>query len=199
MHLSRTTNLVVAGIASCALTFGVAGTTAAAVQQPAAAHVAAPVPAPDPSALIGVLSQFGAVGPVADALKAALATPPDLAKVTQLVATAKAALDGLTSALPPVPKSAQRVDPPAPGALLAQAIAQVKAALDALVQAVTSLDPAKILAAVTAAVQAAVNLVAGILLGSGLPVPNLPGLPGLPSVPLPPLPVPLPPLSGSGH
>jgi hypothetical protein len=204
MHVSRRASLAVASLTCGALAFGAAGTTIALAQQPANGGTVRPaVAAPDPSAALGVLSQFGAVGKVTDALTAAGAKTPDLAVVTSLVDAAKAALAGVTGAVP-APKAGHRAATPDPGALVAQAVAQVKTVLENVVAAVTSKDPAKIVAALTAAVPAVVNLVASLLLGGGLPLPSLPGLPGLPSVPplpvsVPSLPVPLPPLPVAGR
>ncbi|WP_370150324.1 hypothetical protein [Streptacidiphilus sp. EB129] len=254
--MSRRAGIVVATIACGALTLGTAGTSAAVGHRPAPSSAVPTtgtrLPTPDASSAVALLSNLGVVGPVADALKAALAVPPDPTKVTGLVATAKTALNALLAVapvpVPPVPvpappvpvppaaaphlapkggavvpkggahvvsKVSTHVTPPVPvptpptpdpQALITQAVAQVTSALDAVVTAVTSLDPTKILAAVTATVQAAVNLVTSVLLGGGLPVPNLPGLPPLPvsvpplPVPTPPLPVPVPPLhSAPGH
>ena len=202
MHVSRRASFVVASLTCGALAFGAAGTTIALAQQPAsggAVHPAAAVP--DTSAALAVLSQFGAVGKVTDALTAAGAATPDLATVTNLVATAKTALASVVGTAAPAAKAGHRAATPDPNALVAQAVAQVKTVLDDVVAAVTSKDPAKIAAALTAAVPAVVNLVASLLLGGGLPVPSLPGLPGLPSVPplpvsLPSAPVPLPSLPG---
>lgn len=191
MHVSRRASLAVASLTCGALAFGAVGTTIALADQPAGSGTVRPaVAAPDPAAALGVLSKFSVVGDVVKALTAAAQTPPDLAAVTNLVATAKAALDGVVGTLP-VPKPGHhRAATPDPGALVAQAVAQLKTVLDNVVAAVTSKDPAKIVAALTAAVPAVVNLVASLLLGGGLPLPSLPGLPGLPSVP--PLPLPLP-------
>ena len=201
MHVSRRASFVVASLTCGALAFGAAGTTIALAQQPASGGTVRPaVAAPDTSAALAVLSQFGAVGKVTDALTAAGAATPDLATVTNLVATAKTALASVVGTAPAA-KAGHRAATPDPNALVAQAVAAVKTALDDVVAAVTSKDPAKIAAALTAAVPAVVNLVASLLLGGGLPAPSLPGLPGLPSVPplpvsLPSPPVPVPSLPG---
>ncbi|WP_052432731.1 hypothetical protein [Streptacidiphilus carbonis] len=204
MHVSRRASIAVASITCGALAFGAAGTTIALAQQPVTSGgaVSPAAAVPDTSAALAVLSQFGAVGKVTDALTAAGAPTPDLATVTNLVNTAKAALATVVGTVhAPAAKPGHRAATPDPNALVAQAVAAVKTVLDNLVAAVTAKDPAKIAAALTAAVPAVVNLVASLLLGGGLPVPSLPGLPGLPSVPpLPiPLPVPVPPLPVHGR
>lgn len=104
MHLSRKAGIVVASAVCSALTFGAVGMAMPAVATQSAARsagVKADTPAPA-AAAVGTLSKIGAVGPVAAALQAALATPPDVAKITSLVADAKAALDAVAPA-PPVP------------------------------------------------------------------------------------------------
>ncbi|MER5404540.1 hypothetical protein [Streptomyces sp. NPDC002769] len=53
-------------------------------------------------------------------------------------------------------------------------------AVDALVEAVTSGDATQVVPAATAVVTGLVNFAVAVVLGGGLPAPNLPGLPTLP-------------------
>ncbi|WP_331748163.1 hypothetical protein [Streptomyces sp. NBC_00648] len=85
--------------------------------------------------------------------------------------------------------------------LKADALAALQKAVTDLVAAVTAAppDPAKVVAAVTGTLTSLVGVVVAIVLGGGLPVPNLPGLPPLPKLPVPELPkppLPLPALPG---
>ncbi|MFE9765462.1 hypothetical protein ACFYPC_13175 [Streptomyces sp. NPDC005808] len=99
-------------------------------------------------------------------------------------------------ALPSLPKSAEDQDDKAPGAngpraaapadLKADALAALQKAVDTLLAAVTSGDPAGVVPAATAVVTGLVNLIVAVVLGGGLPVPNLPGLPSLSSLPAAP-------------
>ncbi|MGW2958077.1 hypothetical protein ACWDGI_06250 [Streptomyces sp. NPDC001220] len=83
---------------------------------------------------------------------------------------------------------------PAAKDLAGDALTALQTAVDNLLKAATSGDVSQVLPAATAVVTGLVNLLAAILLGSGLPAPNLPGLPSLPAAPSlpasPPLPVP---------
>ncbi|MGW7420497.1 hypothetical protein ACWGJB_10600 [Streptomyces sp. NPDC054813] len=97
----------------------------------------------------------------------------------------------------PVPAAAQAKGlggAPAAKDLAGDALTALQTAVDNLLKAATSGDVSQVLPAATAVVTGLVNLLAAILLGSGLPAPNLPGLPSLPAVPSlpvsPPLPVP---------
>ncbi|MFD8423486.1 hypothetical protein [Streptomyces sp. NPDC059668] len=67
--------------------------------------------------------------------------------------------------------------------LAGDALAALQKAVDTLVKAVTSGDATQVVPAATAVVTGLVNLVVAIVLGGGLPAPNLPGLPALPSLP----------------
>ncbi|MFD4522444.1 hypothetical protein ACFWP7_00600 [Streptomyces sp. NPDC058470] len=96
-------------------------------------------------------------------------------------------------AVPALPKSAGDQDDKAPGAsgsraaapadLKADALAALQKAVDTLLAAVTSGDPAGVVPAATAVVTGLVNLIVAVVLGGGLPVPDLPGLPSLSSLP----------------
>ncbi|MFJ2826931.1 hypothetical protein ACIPC1_04885 [Streptomyces sp. NPDC087263] len=97
-------------------------------------------------------------------------------------------------AVPALPKNAgDQDDDKAPGAsgsraaapadLKADALAALQKAVDTLLAAVTSGDPAGVVPAATAVVTGLVNLIVAVVLGGGLPVPDLPGLPSLSSLP----------------
>jgi hypothetical protein len=81
---------------------------------------------------------------------------------------------------------------PAAKDLTGDALTALQTAVDKLLKAATSGDVSQVLPAATAVVTGLVNLLAAILLGSGLPAPNLPGLPGLAAVPSLPISTPLP-------
>ncbi|MER6440329.1 hypothetical protein ABT275_28710 [Streptomyces sp. NPDC001185] len=67
--------------------------------------------------------------------------------------------------------------------LAADALVALQKAVDTLVKAVTSGDATQVVPAATAVVTGLVNFVVAVVLGGGLPAPNLPGLPALPSLP----------------
>ncbi|MFE6483439.1 hypothetical protein ACFVGN_10965 [Streptomyces sp. NPDC057757] len=95
--------------------------------------------------------------------------------------------------LPSLSRSGDSQDDKAPGAagsravapadLKGDALAALQKAVATLLAAVTSGDPAGVVPAATAVVTGLVNLVVAIVLGGGLPAPNLPGLPSLSSLP----------------
>ncbi|MER5516026.1 hypothetical protein [Streptomyces sp. NPDC002763] len=147
----------------------------------AIAQVTAAAPAPAPTA------------PATPALPSAPALP-------SLPAVPSASAVASTPAVPaafPVPAAAQAKGlggAPAAKDLAGDALTALQTAVDNLLKAATSGDVSQVLPAATAVVTGLVNLLAAILLGSGLPAPNLPGLPSLPAAPSlpvsPPLPVP---------
>ncbi|MEU2619703.1 hypothetical protein ABZ642_16495 [Streptomyces sp. NPDC007157] len=153
-----------------------------------------------------------------DAVKAAIAqvtaaapAPAPTVPTTPALPSAPAlpSVPALPSAVPstpavpaafPVPAAAQAKGlggAPAAKDLAGDALTALQTAVDNLLKAATSGDVSQVLPAATAVVTGLVNLLAAILLGGGLPAPNLPGLPSLPSLPAapslpasPPLPVP---------
>lgn len=72
--------------------------------------------------------------------------------------------------------------------LSGDALTALQKAVDALVKAVTSGDATQVVPAATAVVTGLVNFVVAVVLGGGLPAPNLPGLPALPGLPTASLP-----------
>ncbi|MFJ9349696.1 hypothetical protein [Streptomyces sp. NPDC101237] len=145
-------------------------------------------------------------GPLGDAVKAAIAQVTAAAPAASPAAAAPSAPAlPSTSALPaapvraafPAPAAAQAKGlggAPAAKDLTGDALKALQSAVDALLKAATSGDPAQVPPAATAVVTGLVNLLAAILLGGGLPAPDLPGLPSLPAAPslpaTPSLPVP---------
>lgn len=140
-----------------------------------------------------------------DAVKAAIAkitaaapvTPPATTTPTTTAPTATDPTSALpTSSLPVVGGLTKTGDDSkaaaaqAPADLLGDATAALQKAVDTLLAAVTSGDPTKVVPAVTGVVTSLVGVLAAVLLGGGLPVPNLPGLPALPSLPTGGLPLP---------
>ncbi|MFD9908511.1 hypothetical protein [Streptomyces sp. NPDC059063] len=195
-------------------------------QPPAAANL--PVPGADALlAQIKTLGDLGTIlTPVTDLLTAALKADngqlpaADATKLTQAVTDAIAKI---TAAVPAVPPAAQTPTTPqapalpqlplplplggpqsaekaaAPLDLTGDALAALQKAVDALLKAVTSGDPTQVVPAATSVLTSLVSTVVAVVLGGGLPIPNLPGLPALPklplptdALPLPKLPVPLP-------
>ncbi|MGW7243578.1 hypothetical protein [Streptomyces sp. NPDC054804] len=148
----------------------------------AIAQVTAAAPAPAPTV------------PATPALPSAPALPsvPAVPSAASAVSSAPA-----VPAAFPVPAAAQAKGlggAPAAKDLAGDALTALQTAVDNLLKAATSGDVSQVLPAATAVVTGLVNLLAAILLGSGLPAPNLPGLPSLPAAPSlpvsPPLPVP---------
>ncbi|MET7696678.1 hypothetical protein [Streptomyces sp. NPDC005485] len=84
----------------------------------------------------------------------------------------------------------------APADLKGDALAALQKSVDTLLKAVTSGDPTQLVPAATAVVTGLVNVVVAVVLGGGLPVPNLPGLPALPALPTGALPTSSLPTSG---
>ncbi|MFD4510415.1 hypothetical protein [Streptomyces sp. NPDC058457] len=179
----------------------------------------APVPGAD--ALLGQTRSLGDLAavlkPVTDLLGAALKADdgqltPDQA--SQLADAAKAAIAQLTAAAPApalpstpalpsapaLPAVAAAVaaqakglgDAPAAKDLAGDALKALQTAIDNLVKAVTSGDAGQVVPAVTAVLTGLVNYLAALLLGGGLPAPDLAGLPALPGLPAA-TPLPLPP------
>ncbi|MFJ4831700.1 hypothetical protein ACIP79_17520 [Streptomyces sp. NPDC088747] len=95
--------------------------------------------------------------------------------------------------LPSLSRSGDSQDDKAPGAAGSRvvaptdpkgdALAALQKAVATLLAAVTSGDPAGVVPAATAVVTGLINLVVAIVLGGGLPAPNLPGPPSLSSLP----------------
>ncbi|MFJ5639099.1 hypothetical protein [Streptomyces sp. NPDC093223] len=137
----------------------------------AIAQVAAAAPAAPPAAAV----------PSAPALPSTSALPSAPAVPAAFPAPAAAQAKGLGGT-------------PAAKDLTGDALKALQSAVDALLKAATSGDPAQVPPAATAVVTGLVNLLAAVLLGGGLPAPDLPGLPSLPAAPslpsTPSLPVP---------
>ncbi|HET6855667.1 MAG TPA: hypothetical protein VFH94_01050 [Streptomyces sp.] len=204
MALNRPATFLITSALCGAVTIGFAGpSAAAAVQDRPTESIVANAVAPDPAALLGqadVLSKLGLVGPLGDLLKEALAAKPDPAKVKELAEkVTKAITDAgaaapAAPALPGVPALPGLGGSPADRAAAADPVADALKALQAkvteLLAAVTSADPAKILAAVTGTVTTVIPLILGLLTKLPLPVP-LPPLPALPAAPALPAPLPV--------
>ncbi|MER7186574.1 hypothetical protein ABT404_45155 [Streptomyces hyaluromycini] len=205
-----------------ALLAGVTGPAAAAADpahEHTRAASQAPVPGAD--ALLGQTKSLGDLAavlkPVTDLLAAVLKADngqltPDQA--AQLADAAKAAIAQLTAAAPapslpstPALPSAPALpavaaataaqakglgDAPAAKDLAGDALKALQTAIDNLVKAVTSGDAGQVVPAVTAVLTGLVDCLAALLLGGGLPAPDLAGLPTLPSLPAT-TPLPLPP------
>ncbi|MER7836507.1 hypothetical protein ABTY98_11460 [Streptomyces sp. NPDC096040] len=142
--------------------------------------------------------------PAAPPTTAAPSAPP--ATPTAPATPARPSASGLpsASAVPSAPAVPAAFAVPAPdqgkglgGApsakgLTSDALTALQTAVDNLLKAATSGDVSQVLPAATAVVTGLVNLVAAILLGTGLPAPKLPGLPGPAAVPGLPASTPLP-------
>ncbi len=178
MRMTRKTGVLLTSCAVATVAAGTLGTAAAAVL---GERHATPAPAADPAAMVNQLQSLGAVGKVADVLRAAVGTAPDTTRLTQLTRQAKQALDGVTGQSSGVNMTTRVAAPP--NQLVMKAAAQTRSSLDALVTAVGSRNTKKIDTAVKGAIQSSVNLAASLVLGNGLPAPTLPGLPKLPQAP----------------
>ncbi|MFS8197230.1 hypothetical protein ACLVWQ_00950 [Streptomyces sp. CWNU-52B] len=82
---------------------------------------------------------------------------------------------------PALPAPQDDAEPVAAPDLRADALKALQGSVDALVEAASGGDAAAVKTASTAVVTKAVNFVAAVAVGGGLPAPTLPGLPGLPS------------------
>ncbi|MEU6195290.1 hypothetical protein [Streptomyces sp. NPDC047061] len=170
----------------------------------------APVPGAD--ALLGRTRSLGGLAavlkPVTDLLAAALEADngqlaPD--RATRLADAARTAIARLTAAAPapalpstPALPSAPALsaaaaaaaaaqakglgDAPAAKDLAGDALKALQTAVDNLVKAVTSGDAGQVAPAVTAVLTGLVDYLAALLLGGGLPAPDLAGLPALPGL-----------------
>ncbi|NDZ77209.1 hypothetical protein G3I19_01440 [Streptomyces sp. SID10853] len=204
MRMSPKAGLLVSSAVCGALALGIAGPAAyaAADDTTAARSASAPsAPLPGADALLAQTKTLGDAGgvlaPVTDLLNAVLKAPDgklSAADATKLADPVKAALAKVTAAAPAAPAApgipggvtgvSGAPAAPDPGAALkAKAAADLQAKVDALVKASTTGSPTEVAAAVKAVVTSEVNVVVSVVLGGGLPAPNLPGLPTLPTVP----------------
>ncbi|MFE4969649.1 hypothetical protein [Streptomyces sp. NPDC056660] len=170
---------------------------AAIAQVTAATPAAAPLPAASPAAAkpaAPATPTASAATPTAAAPSATAATPTTSATPALPSASAVPSAPAVPAAFP-APAAAQAKGlggAPAVKDLTGDALTALQTAVDNLLKAATSGDVSQVLPAATAVVTGLVNLLAAILLGSGLPAPNLPGLPGLAAVPSLPASTPLP-------
>ncbi|WP_328906598.1 hypothetical protein OG230_28550 [Streptomyces sp. NBC_00234] len=203
MRISRKTGLLVSTAACCALTLGSAGAQAmAAAESPAnstgilAAEPTIPgaeqlgaqagllkdtsgVLAPVTELIDAVLKAPDGKLPEAEATKLAAPVTDSLAPFKEKAATTLPAPDVATPGVAPGPQAE-----PDPGAVLkAEAAADLQAKVDALVKAAASGKPAEVAAAVQATITGSLNVVVSVVLGGGLPAPDLAGLPALPKIP----------------
>ncbi|MGX1882237.1 hypothetical protein [Streptomyces sp. NPDC055287] len=206
MRISRTAGLVVSSVACGVLAFGSAGGAIAAPVPPslAAEGSAAEDPLPGADKLtpqVKLLSEIaGVLKPVTDLLGAVIAgggklSPEAIAQHTKAVegalkdvpkAPGKAPGTALEVPVTPRPELPSVAAPRAADAspeLKAKAVADLRTKVDALLKAAEKGDAAKVAEAVVATITATTNVVASVVVGGGLPAPNLAGLPPLPKVP----------------
>ncbi|MBT2492665.1 hypothetical protein J7E96_29980 [Streptomyces sp. ISL-96] len=201
MRISRTAGFVVSSVVCGALVFGSAGGAIAAPvpASPAAEVSAAEDPLPDAAKLtsqVKLLRNIDSVlTPVTDLLDAVIASggklsPEELAKHMKAIedalkdlpkapGTALEVPAGPAPALPPVvtPRADAGQD------LKVKAVADLRAKVGVLVKAAETGDATKVKEAVAATITATLNVIVSIVVGGGLPAPNLAGLPPLPKVP----------------
>lgn len=128
----------------------------------------------------GVLKAPGGKLPAAEAAKLADPVKAALAKVGEAAPAAPAA-PGIPGGVTGVSGAPAAPDPGV--ALKAKAAADLQTKVNTLVKAAATGTPAKVAAASQSVLTSQVNVLTAILLGGGLPAPNLPGLPKLPTVP----------------
>ncbi|OEJ59946.1 hypothetical protein BGM19_20105 [Streptomyces agglomeratus] len=201
MRTSRIAGLVVSSVVCGALAFGSAG---GAIAAPVPASVTAPAASGDPlpgadklTPQVKLLSEMGGVvAPVTRLLDAVIAgggklPPEETAKHTKAIDEALKALPkapGTALEVPagPTPELPSVVAPRAADAgleLKVKAVADLRTKVDVLLKAAEKGDAAKVKEAVTATITAVLNVVVSIVVGGGLPAPDLAGLPPLPKVP----------------
>ncbi|MGW7050674.1 hypothetical protein [Streptomyces sp. NPDC054887] len=202
MRIPRTAGLVVSSLACGALAFGAAGGAIAAPVSPppAAERPAAADPLPGADKLtpqVKLLNDIaGVLTPVTKLLDAIIAgggklSPEEIAKHTKAIEEAldklpKAPGTALEVPASPSPELPSVAAPRAADAgleLKAKAVVDLRAKVDVLLKAAEQGDAAKVTEAVVATITASLNVVVSIVVGGGLPAPNLEGLPALPKVP----------------
>ncbi|AXK34336.1 hypothetical protein DVA86_18465 [Streptomyces armeniacus] len=206
MRVNKTTSIAVAA----GLVLGGVGTATAAFaadSKPAPHSVEAPVPglpgAEQVTQQTQLLQNTGlAVKPVITAVQEVLKAPEGKlseARADKLSASVREALANVqeqaaveTPAEAPVADSAQSnnaeviIDDraaPLPADLTAKAVVELQKQVDVLLKASVAGDQAKITKELKATVTSAVNLVTSVVLGGGLPAPDMEGLPQLPTLP----------------
>lgn len=201
MRISRTAGFVVSSVVCGALVFGSAGGAIAAPvpASPVPGGYAAEDPLPDAGKFTSQVKLLkgidGVLTPVTDLLDAILAaagklSPAEIAKHTKAIDSALKELPkgsgtalevpaGPAPALPPA--STPRSDPGQD--LKTKAVADLRTKVGALLKASEAGDAPKVTEALDAAVTSTLNVVVSIVVGGGLPAPDLAGLPELPKVP----------------
>ncbi|MEB8336535.1 hypothetical protein [Streptomyces endophyticus] len=193
MRFSRRAGLVASTALCGVLALGMAGPAFSSVGDVPAggapARSASVAPLPGAEALgkqNAALAGAGAVVQPVTALVAGVLKAPEgkLSKeeAAEHAAGVKKALDGLKAGAKGATGKAAGVRAPGPE-LIAKAAANLQVKVDALVKASVAGDAKATAAALQATLTGTVNVVVAVVLGGGLPAPDLEGLPKLPSLP----------------
>ncbi|WP_433546574.1 hypothetical protein ACQPZG_16850 [Streptomyces sp. CA-294286] len=181
--MSRKAGLLVSTAVCGALALGTAGPAIAVVNDHPVTSEAAPGPIPGAEALTGQAKSLadtaGVLKPVSDLVGAVLKAPDGKVAPDAAAMLGKPVDEALATLSKPVPAAKAPADP----GLKAKAAADLRADVTALLKAVEKGDPKATAAAVKAVITGSVNVLAAVLLGDGLPAPDLKGLPELPKVP----------------
>ncbi|MBB6438201.1 hypothetical protein [Streptomyces candidus] len=181
--MPRRAGLLVSTAVCGALVLGTAGPAIAVVSDHSVSSEAAPGPIPDAEALTGQAKSLadtaGVLKPVADLVGAVLKAPDGKIAPDAAARLGKPVDEALATLAKPVPAPKA----PAGAGLKVQAAADLQADITALLKILGAGDPKAITTAVKAVLTGSVNVLAAVLLGDGLPAPDLKGLPELPKIP----------------